>query len=69
LEQYPEFAMHLMRECPQIVEDEACSIYTLCRFPALYGRDREETVRSHQQVVSKLVREAPGPIPAAELQP
>lgn len=69
LEQYPEFAMHLMKQCPQIVEDEACSIYTLCRFPALYGRDREETVRSHQQVVSKLVREAPGPIPAAELQP
>jgi hypothetical protein len=69
LEQYPEFAKHLMRNCPQIVEDESCAIYTLTRFPALYGREREETVRSHQRAVDHLIREAPGPIPAPEMQP
>ena len=52
------------KECPQIVEDESCAIYTLCRFPALYGREREDIVRSHQRAVTELVREAPGPIPA-----
>jgi hypothetical protein len=67
LEQYPGFAKHLLKRCPQIVEDESCAIYTLARFPALYGREREETVRSHQRMVDTLVREGPGPIPAAEL--
>ncbi|HZO60413.1 MAG TPA: radical SAM protein [Solirubrobacterales bacterium] len=69
LEQYPEFAQHLLKRCPQIVDDESCAIYTLARFPALYGRDREETVRSHQRHVDTLVREALGPVPALELQP
>jgi hypothetical protein len=67
MEHYPAFAQHLNRHYPQIVEDDSCVIYALGRFPALYGRDREDTVRSHQRVVSKLVREAPGPIPSPEL--
>src|SRR5204863_6468208 len=65
MEHYPAFAQHVNRSCAQIVEDESCRIYALGRFPALYGRDREETVRSHQRVVSGLVRE-PGAIPSPE---
>jgi radical SAM protein with 4Fe4S-binding SPASM domain len=67
LEHYPAFAQHVSKRYPQIVEDDSCAIYALGRFPALYGREREDTVRSHQRVVSQLVREAPGPIPSAGL--
>ncbi len=67
MEHYPGFAQHVSRRYPEIVEDESCTIYALGRFPALYGRDREDTVRSHQRAVSELVREAPGPIPSAAL--
>ena len=65
LEHYPGFAQHL-NDYAQIVEDEACAIYALGRFPALYGREREQVVRSHQEVVTQLVRE-PGPVPGPEL--
>lgn len=64
LEHYPAFAQHISKHYPQIVEDDSCAIYALGRFPALYGRDREDTVRSHQREVSHLVREATGPIPS-----
>ena len=60
-------AQHVSERYPQIVEDDSCAIYALGRFPALYGREREDTVRSHQRVVSHLVREATGPIPSAGL--
>jgi hypothetical protein len=64
MEQYPEFAQHVADKHPQILEDDACAIYALCRYPALYGRDREDTVRSHQRTVSELVRDMP-PAPTA----
>jgi hypothetical protein len=67
MEHYPAFAQHVSKQYPQIVEDEACAIYALGRFPALYGRDREDAVRSHQRAVTHLVREAPGPIPSPAL--
>jgi radical SAM protein with 4Fe4S-binding SPASM domain len=67
LDQYPEFARHMADKYPQILEDDSCAIYAVCRYPALYGRDREETVRSHERVVGKLLREAPGPIPSPAL--
>jgi radical SAM protein with 4Fe4S-binding SPASM domain len=66
MEHYPAFAQHVNRDYAQVVEDESCAIYALGRFPALYGRDREEAVRSHQKVVTGLVRE-PGPIPSPEM--
>jgi radical SAM protein with 4Fe4S-binding SPASM domain len=66
MEHYPAFAQHVNRHYAQVVDDESCAIYALGRFPALYGRDREEVVRSHQRTVTKLVRE-PGPIPGPEL--
>jgi radical SAM protein with 4Fe4S-binding SPASM domain len=68
MQQYPEFARHVGDKFPQIVDDDACAIYAMGRYPALYGRDREETVRSHQRAVDEYVREASGPIPAPELQ-
>jgi radical SAM protein with 4Fe4S-binding SPASM domain len=67
MEHYPAFAGHVNRAYVQIVEDDSCAIYALGRYPALYGRDREEVVRGHQRQVTALVREAPGPIPGPEL--
>ena len=49
------------------MEDETCAIYALCRYPALYGRDREDTVRSHQRTVTELLDGSPGPIPSPAL--
>jgi hypothetical protein len=66
LDNHPGFAAHLSKTCALIVEDDACSIYALGRFPAFYGREREELVRDHQREVSKLVREAT-PVPTPEL--
>jgi radical SAM protein with 4Fe4S-binding SPASM domain len=47
LEHYPAFAEHLTIRYPQIVEHEACKCFALGRFPALYGREREESVRGY----------------------
>jgi hypothetical protein len=66
MDHYPAFAQHVNKQYAQVVDDESCSIFALGRFPALYGRDREEAVRTHQRVVTGLVRE-PGPIPSPEL--
>jgi hypothetical protein len=66
MDHYPAFAQHVNKEYAQIVEDESCAVFALGRFPALYGRDREEVVRSHQREVTQLVRE-PGAVPSPEL--
>jgi hypothetical protein len=51
LERYPELAGHLTFHYPIVVDDDACVIFALCRFPALYGRKRDAAVHGYLEGV------------------
>jgi radical SAM protein with 4Fe4S-binding SPASM domain len=52
LEHYEGLERHLEGEYIRAVEDAACVIYSVALNPALYGREREEDVRSHDRALA-----------------